>query len=507
MGIALGFGTGMTILKAHNTITSFAWYKIGVQFLLLGCVAFVLSYFIAPEDLHFHTAFCVTGLIIVLVNLRKLRTANLGVVLTDHRIVFTLSFSLYFLMGASLLSLGSPELVEKTFNAYEVDANYALRIDAVNAAGFAIALLVSSMMKPRLLPRMADAIVPAFGRINLTKFTLLFFIAGAIITIYVAINDFSGEGQIISGVWRQMSKLLILGILLMAMYRGKREKLFWFGALVAAILSSTIGLLGFSRQELLLPIMAFLAGWSIRVNSLTVLLAAPLAALLLTSAVGGAVQYSRIGLYDVEKRTLSSRLDLIVAGLEAKKELDARSEYSVWNRLSYMHQQAAGMQLYDAGYGGDDITKILWVFVPRFIAPGKPIISQAGPDLYYKISGREGSAEAMGVFMDGYYNLGWAGLILWPVICGWIISQTSAIARRIVHRKINLLLPFTFMGLFIAFRTDGIMISDYLGVFMYIVYPIVAAWLFLQLSGGRAEYRAEDKSPALKMNATSSPPF
>ena len=143
------------------------------------------------------------------------------------------------------------------------------------------------------------------------------------------------------------------------------------------------------------------------------------------------------------------------------------------------------MTFQDEGRGGDGLQLMWWVAVPRFLAPQKPEITKTGRELYEKITGRTGSADGQGIFASGYYHGGWFGLVLASALCGWIIAQTSAIARAIHLNRALLMLPFSLLGLFIAFRIDGDFVSDYLGAFMFILYPIFAAALVLAVVGTR----------------------
>jgi len=52
--------------------------------------------------------------------------------------------------------------------------------------------------------------------------------------------------------------------------------------------------------------------------------------------------------------------------------------------------QGAAIDFYDAGRGGDEFRLVPWLFVPRVIAPQKPVITEYRLEFYYKISGRRG---------------------------------------------------------------------------------------------------------------------
>ena len=93
------------------------------------------------------------------------------------------------------------------------------------------------------------------------------------------------------------------------------------------------------------------------------------------------------------------------------------------------------------------------------------------------------SSTAPGIFASGYYHGGWFGMLLASVLCGWVLAQTSAVARAIYTERAVLLVPLAMLGMFIAFRIDGDFIPDYLGAFMFVVYPIAGAALIVRLLG------------------------
>jgi hypothetical protein len=195
------------------------------------------------------------------------------------------------------------------------------------------------------------------------------------------------------------------------------------------------------------------------------------------SFIGGAVMYSRIEFPSIRADSMFERLDLVIHGIEAMENEDPRAQVNTWARLNYLPSQAAGVQLFDEGNGGDDLSKILWMFVPRFMNADKPIMSLSGGDLAYKISGRDTSSEGLGIFVDGYYNAGWLGLLCYSFITGLIISQTSKLSEIIVNQKLYILYPLIFLGMFSVFRIDGFFMTDILGVFLYIFYFIFIAFI------------------------------
>ena len=191
----------------------------------------------------------------------------------------------------------------------------------------------------------------------------------------------------------------------------------------------------FSKTAMLLPVGALIAGLSVRYGVRKVLPAGALLLVVLLASVGGAVGYARNTLGTDAQHSLATRWQVFKEGLVASQSGEELAQYNTWGRLCYVTPQVAAYDFYAAGMGGDDLRLIPWLFVPRALAPGKPVITQSGTNFHTKISGNIGSSTGMGIFASGYYNAGWLGLFLASVICGWLLAQTSAIANAILGRN------------------------------------------------------------------------
>jgi hypothetical protein len=78
------------------------------------------------------------------------------------------------------------------------------------------------------------------------------------------------------------------------------------------------------------------------------------------------------------------------------------------------------------------------------------------------------------VFVDGYYNLGWWGLIAVGIAVGGMLAWTSAFASVVYRARSTLWLPIALAGSLMAFRVDGSFLVDYWGLFVLSVYVSLA---------------------------------
>jgi hypothetical protein len=403
-------------------------------------------------------------------------------ILQDLRIIFSLSFSLYFIIGASFFILGKNEVILLQLSSYTkmdtINAPTILMVDALNSFGFGLTLWASLLKEFKVLQIIIYKSSPFFSKLNLLKVTIFFIFFGLISKLYILNNEFSDSPEVIIGLWNQISGLSGLGIFLGMLYQGKNEKIIWFFMITIAVILSFFGLIQFSKFSFISPLLLASFGWAIRKDSLTILLASAVSIFLLMSFMGGLIMYSRIEYLSIRADSVVERFDLVISGIEAMKESDPRTRVNTWARLNYLPAQAAGVQLFNEGNGGNDLSKISWLFVPRVINADKPVMTSSGSDLAYKMHGNSNTSEGLGIFIDGYYNAGWLGFLCYSFITGLIISHTSKLSKIIVNHKLYVLYPLIFLGIIIVFRIDGFFMTDILGTSLYIFYIIFIIFIF-----------------------------
>jgi len=461
------------------------WNFTTIFFFIIGIFSFFSSFFISKDNWSFHTFYCFLALIISLLQFLKIFKHNFECFIYDFRIIFLASFTLYFIIGATALTLGSNEDIDSLMLRFNVNPATVLRIDSMNFIGFSISLFVFSITKPITLPRIIRILTKKTNNDKNLKIILFLTIVGLITKLLVIANDFAifKNAIIISGLVRQLSQFLLAVILLSALYKGKNQKMIFLLSVLLTLFVSIFGILGFNKTEFIFPIIAFGVGNAIKKKSILILVLIIIIGSGLLQVIGGIVNYARIN--QVERMTLKERYEVLVLGIDAFKILIEKQEnndtkYSSYARISYINAQSAAVHFYDINDGSKDYLNLLYTFIPRFLYNNKPILTNSGVDLNYKIYGNDASAEGTGIFIDGYYNLGWFGLILGSMICGWVLSQISAIARIITTNKAFIYYPINFFGIFIAFRIDGTIISDYFGQFIIIFYAIFILF-FLKL--------------------------
>lgn len=479
-----------------DSIPQRRWVRLAWSFLALGAAAWLFKSTAYPDRWWVHGAFCGVGLALALPTLGQVFRRGFSVVLTDHRVIFLASFSLYFLFGALLLSIGPEREAESALSFYPIGPTDAMRANAINALGFGLALLVASRSKGRGLGTLASDVAKQVSRIPSVWVIGSFLVVGASATLYRLPFDLGLRPGFPSGSVRTLGQLSLVAIFMAVASRGPSERaLRSFGILLAVVLAVG-GTLQFMKSEALLPIVALTGGLAMRFGSGRILPVGLAIIILAYASLGNLVDYGRVSVgLSPTASTLADRWGYLQDGWRNASEIIGTSGYAYWGRLCYTPTQVASLDFQDAGDGGDGMELLPWVVVPRFLASSKPQMTRMFPELNEKISGSDLSSTAPGIFASGYYHAGWFGMLLASVLCGWVLAQTSAVARAIYTERAVLLVPLALLGMFIAFRIDGDFIPDYLGAFMFVAYPIVGAAILLRLFGiGSSEHRTRSET-------------
>lgn len=459
-----------------------------IAFLLLGAVAWLYAPSAGPNDWWAHGVWCAAALAVGLPMLWSSSRVGVVVLLTDHRVMFLAAFCLYFAFGAGLLAVGPGEQVAMALQLYPTDPPGALRVDAINGLGFGVALLASTLSRGRWLGQQASILARQAGWLPQPIVVGVFLTIGVVATVYTLSYDFGLRSGAVPGSVLLLTNFSLLAVFMAAASRGRYEWPLRFLGIVVAMALAFSGMLQLMKQGVLLPLVALTAGLAMRFRSRLVLIVGLAAVIATFLAVGSVVNIARSQAAG-GTTTIADRWSFVKFGWAQQA---ARPEkYAFWPRLCYVPTQKAALDFYDSG-NGDGLHLVPWALVPRALAPNKPIMTEMFMDLHVFITGSTGSSTAPGVFVSGYYHAGWQGVLVASLLCGWILAQTSAIARAFHKYRAQALLPLSLMGAFIAFRIDGDFIPDYVGNFAFILYPLLAISLLQWLSWANARYRSRE---------------
>jgi hypothetical protein len=259
------------------------------------------------------------------------------------------------------------------------------------------------------------------------------------------------------------------------------------GALPLVILFAAaellVGILALTKTEVLTVLMMFLLGFLRRKVTLPRLGLTAGIMLLCYLAVqpiideGRAEQFRRYAGY--QGGDLSERLDMLRLALNTPSGTDTSTgsqPYLV--RISYVTTAVFAVRQYDSGHPGDSLALFLSVFVPRFLWPDKPIITQTGIDFNFAATGIASSASSPGLFAEAYWNFGWPGVVLLMMPYGIILGALTDYTLTKFHLEQWLYFPVVILGMRIGFRTDGFYVADVAGGLVILICLHIALKLF-----------------------------
>jgi hypothetical protein len=456
------------LLYSDKFIPKKSWLRLALFSMLWGLWSWLIRIVASDDSWWLHGFWCIGMAVIVAPTLRQAYINGIAAALVDHKIMLTCTFFLYFVFGASLYAFGPEETIELTQASYSVTAREVLWVNGFNAIGFGIAVFGATFFKGEWLLGGVKRCANWMDRFPIHLVILVFIVLGVFGVSVTLARDLGFSVVTVPGMFNMLPYLLLFAIFLGTAFKGQWSRFILPFAVFGSLLMAFSGFLLFNKTNTFLPILAMLTGLSLRYNSKKILLLGVLGIALGFRLLGGITSYGRINT-PPEGLTFAERAQLMDDFMFGEAVIDV-PDYSAWGRISYTVPQVAAINFYDEDNGGKGLHLIPWLFVPRFVAPNKPIITATGNEFNYKITGSDKSATGQGLFVSGYYQSGILGFLFASVFVGWFLAQTSAICKMLVAKDAFALMPIGLLGLLSAYRIDGDIIADYIGNFAVILY-------------------------------------
>lgn len=430
---------------------------------------------------------CLIGIgLLLLAAVLMYRVSPLGP-LYDGRLYMVISGAVYYAFGPLIYVFGSTAAVNFASSIMPVDAKQAFEITGMNFAGLGIAGLCYSWIRLPRIDHFTRRLAQRFKKLNPSRVLAFFLIAGLPAQFFWVLPYHYGLTRTPSpGLVNMLANLVDLALLLgWYLVRRGHGRLF-VPILVLTGMELLIALADFNKTELLLVIiMIILGNYLARPSKRFLLLGAAsvmTAYLVAIPAVNFGRDYlTRLGGNAYTPASFELRKDILTYYLiHGSQELGGKNDLW-WNRFNYLPSESGAIMFYKHGSGGHDYQLIPWIFVPRLLYPGKPNLTQSGIDITYKLNGSRTSSTGIGIFVDGYYNLGWYGMLAASLIYGFCLRLFSTIGRVVIEEGALLMLPLAFAGIFLGIRTDGFVLSDILGPTVLFMAAVGLYWAGSQL--------------------------
>ena len=451
------------------------WWCPGLALLVLGCLGLAMGPGLHPSEWRIPGLFLIANGLILLPTVYRALRRDVESILADHLLVLVGAYLVYFVIGAMMIPFGSPVDVDIAVSYYRIDAPLGMRAIAVNSIGLGFSLIAGSMVRRRWVSTWGGKAIRLGRSIPQGWIILLFLLIGGGSFLYVLPTDIGLRPGVVSGIFRTGAQLLLVAMFLVAAYEGPGKTWFRIAAILLVSGQAFLGLLMLNKAAFLLPLAASIGGLGWRLGVRRVLLPGLATLLIGFLLIGNLVNLGRT-VYGVNKSVdWSERISMMAEGLLHPRKTARDGDFNSWSRFCYLPPQTAALDMYDHGRGGDDYKKLGWVFLPRALFPDKPVITESSREFFYKLTGMDTSSTGQGIFVNGYYNLGWFGVVMVGLVVGCLLSWTSALALEIYRAQALIWVPVALLGSFMAFRIDGAFLADYWGTFSVWFY-ILLGW-------------------------------
>jgi len=397
-------------------------------------------------------------------------------------IYLIVSYLVYFIFGPLLYVWGPSEGAEFSKAWYQINSSESVWLVGFNALGVSLSGLAYVLITFPSIAAISHGASKSWSKFSaINVFWGLVFIGFIAKYLFVVPYELGLTKSIPDSAMRQLGRLLIIAIILGNAFKANKKSI-QFASNILTALEIFSGLLMFNKTEAILAIMAALLGQYINSKNINKLVIKATLLLALFVFIGPIVTFGRNELVARGRGVavaadLAERLEITQQFFETNS--DYRNEGQVagswWSRLNYLPPQQAALDLYKSGNGGQDIYLIPFIFVPRFIYPEKPEMTVAGVDLTEKVMGHRLSSTGIGIFVDGFYNLGWIGFILASISYGLALKIYAEITKPILKNNAFAMYPLVFMGIFVGSRIDGWWLTDVAGP---LVFAVILLWIY-----------------------------
>lgn len=447
--------------------------------LFLGLYALVVSTLVDTNDWWWLAAFCSASLLLIAYLVYRALITEPAGLLFETGLFLAISCGVYYAFGPLLFVVGPLDAAEYSKSWYPVNASESVWLTGMNYIGFGLAGLAYVFTKFQSLARIAGTAAYHWGRIRPERLFIGFLLLGvAAKYLFVLPFELRLTENVPAGAIRQASRLLAVALLVGWAYRKVGP--WWMGPATKLLLVSEVvtGFLMFNKTEVLIAAMASALGYYFSCGELRKLVHAAILGFLIYVVINPIATFGRDELAYrgggvPAAAGLIERFNIVGSYFAGTESHFRRPEISGawWSRLNYLPPQHAATQLYRQGQGSGDFERLGWVLVPRLLFPDKPMMTGAGIDLTEKITGLRNSSTGIGIFVDGYYMLGWLGVVLASFTYGLALRAYSVVARSIVQDQAVAMYPLVFMGIYVGLRADGMWLTDVAGplVFMLVV--------------------------------------
>jgi hypothetical protein len=266
----------------------------------------------------------------------------------------------------------------------------------------------------------------------------------------------------------QIALSSLIGLFLCTIWSlQNRPRLAWLFVSIA-VLMSAIGLTTYSKSDVVLPLIMIGAAYIYArptVSRSLIWLVIILGSFAISQPVtshGRMVLLERYGSIE-GPAGLGERTRIIVDYYTEPVEIRESEANYATIRFSYVNIGTFAITEADSGNYVDTYSRAWAIFIPRFLWPEKPNMTQIGRDINFAITGNDQSAVGTGLSAEAYWNGGFPMVCLGGIVIGTLLWLWSIYSIQVQVIGAWHLFPIILLGIRSGVRSDGMFVLDILG--------------------------------------------
>jgi hypothetical protein len=310
------------------------------------------------------------------------------------------------------------------------------------------------------------------------------------------------EGATSTVLVSQLANSAHIGIFLLASWSIANRSQWIYFAIATTVLFFLAGLITLAKYEALLPVLMLALAYVYERRSFRTAITAGVAVYAVFLAISGPVGYAR-----QEAGSAGSAGGFGSASIVARAEIYltyGSRDVTVtdedfqqgWARLSYVNAGTFAINQFDAGISGNSFEYLPIVWLPRFIYPSKPPLTEKARDFNVAISGSDSSSSGPGMPSEGYWNYGWLGVVGLASLASFILTIWSIYTVSALQVGAWHLLLVILLGLRVGTRVDGWLVTDIVGPVGYAIIGHIGLTFINRLILRRKQHRQRSAATA-----------
>ena len=379
------------------------------------------------------------------------------------------AYATYYGFGALVPYIANNATVAYMQALFLFSDDDVLKVNLINVAAL-ICILIGTRVAALHLRARNNAPRHQATTGSLELFAVIFLLAGGIARYAIVLPFTLGFAEgFVPSIANAMARSYSAGLMLLVIMALRKGRLLLLIAAVLVSIDLFVGVLLFSKSDVLVTILFVLLALYHQRPSIVRLGAGAAVAIMVFALLAPMIGYGRDRVTQIgggrQTATLEDRWNTLKSYLQGDAQTKpGEDEIQIaLSRLSYMNAGTMTVAWRDLGRPGSTFEHALAAVVPRLLWPDKPDITATGRNLYIEATGFIGASISPGLPAEAYWNFGWWGIPVLMLPLGIVLALLAHAATSIMANERWLFLPVVLMSIQVGTRVDGQYVADVIG--------------------------------------------